>query len=255
MPRKPLDGRRRRAMLAGDREPGADRDGAEGAVEGSTLLTPHPTCAIRGFGRRLGWGVRHTSASRSGNDCVTSHQSPGASSVTASREAQEISCPSARLGLMAALDDILDSEIACRCGCERRYRVCSGLMRYGDEGRVAFRLAHFDEAQGTRHLWLLLGSGAWFEDDARGCWLVLDSWVAEDRLIGRVTDANDSPFQSADIFDERFLTREEVLSRSGALEWAIARRDELIELHPDTRRFVLDRTGDPDADRDRRTDA
>lgn len=155
---------------------------------------------------------------------------------------------------MAALGDILDGEIACRCGCERRYPVYSGLMRYGDDGQVAFRLAHFDEVEGTRHLWLLLGSGPWFEEDARGCWLVLDSWVAGDRLIGRVMDAGESPFRTADIFDERFLTRHEVLSRSGALDWAMARRDELIELHPDTRRFVLEESDGHDALRDRRAD-
>jgi hypothetical protein len=108
-------------------------------------------------------------------------------------------------------------------------------------------MGHFHEAEGTRHLWLLLGSGPWFDGDPRGCWLVLDSWLADESLVAKVMDVTSSPFESSDIFDERFLDRNEVLDRPGALEWAITRRDDLIDLHQETRRFVLGENSGNDA--------
>jgi len=140
---------------------------------------------------------------------------------------------------MSTLVAVKASTIACRCGCGRTYPLYSGLLEYGSGSEVAFRAGHFWHPAQTHHLWLLLGSGPWFADDARGCWLILDSWIHDAELIARVEDPESSPFESEHIFDERFLTRSEVLARAGALEWAIGRRDELIQLHTQTRRFTL----------------
>ncbi|HSY65959.1 MAG TPA: hypothetical protein VK829_15280 [Terriglobales bacterium] len=119
------------------------------------------------------------------------------------------------------------------------YPLYSGILRYGRDNEVALRAAHLSHAAGTRHLWLLLGSGPWYQDDARGCWVVLDSWVLSGDLIARVQSYTDSPFRTEHIFGERFLSRDEVLAKAGALDWAIERRDELISLHEQTKTFLL----------------
>ena len=142
---------------------------------------------------------------------------------------------------MSDIATIRSEEFPCPCGCGLAYPFFSGMLRYGETREVAFRFAHFHQhhAGATKHLWLLLGSGPWFEDDPRGCWLVLDSRIDGDNFIARVCNCSDSPFSSQDIFDERFLTREEVLSRKGAMQWAIDRRDDLVTLHKPTREFIL----------------
>jgi len=140
---------------------------------------------------------------------------------------------------MSALISVKASTIVCTCGCGRTYPLYSGLLGYGSGSQVAFRAAHFSHPTQTQHLWLLLGSGSWFAGDERGCWLILDSWINDAELIARIEDSDHSPFKSADIFDERFLTRAEVLAQTGALEWAIERRDDIVREHEETGRFIL----------------
>ena len=113
------------------------------------------------------------------------------------------------------------------------------MLGYGSGSQVAFRAAHFWHQAQTKHLWLLLGSGPWFTDDERGCWLILDSWINDSDFIARVEDRDRSPFQSEDIFHERFLERSEVMAQEGALDWAIERRDDILREHEQTRRFIL----------------
>ena len=140
---------------------------------------------------------------------------------------------------MSALESLKEGAIECRCGCGRAYPLYSGLLSYGSASQVAFRMAHIEKEGLTKHLWLLLGSGPWFTGDTQGCWCVLDNWIADDSVIARVTDARDSPFTTETIFGERFLMRSEVLSTPGALEWAIARREDLVNGHAPTRTFLL----------------
>jgi hypothetical protein len=137
------------------------------------------------------------------------------------------------------LQSIQQGGIACHCGCGRLYPMYSGVLTYGSTSSVAFRLAHFDDERQPKHLWLLLGSGPWFEGDMRGCWCVLDNWIADDSVIARVTDADESPFTLEHAYGERLLQRSEVLSKDGALDWAIARREDLIRAHAPTRNFLL----------------
>ena len=142
---------------------------------------------------------------------------------------------------MAEITSVHAESLQCRCGCGRSYPFFSGLLKYAEGSEVAFRVAHFqhDRSTSAKHLWLLLGSGPWFEDDTRGCWVVLDSWIDDENIIARVRDSADSPFLTSHIYDERFLTRSEVLEMNGALQWAIDRREDLIGLHKPTRWFVL----------------
>ena len=57
--------------------------------------------------------------------------------------------------------------------------------------------------------------------------------------FARANDARDSPFVREHIFEERFLTRAEVLGRDGALKWAIRRREDLLQLHAPSREFIM----------------
>lgn len=140
---------------------------------------------------------------------------------------------------MSALLSIIEGGIDCHCGCGRSYPLFSGLLSYGSAASVAFRIAHFDDAEQTKHVWLLLGSGPWFDDDARGCWCILDNWIADGSVIAQVKDVQDSPFTQEHAYQERFLLRSEVLSKDGALDWAIERREDLIRAHAPTRSFLL----------------
>jgi hypothetical protein len=129
--------------------------------------------------------------------------------------------------------------LTCTCGCGNVFPLYSGLLSYGSGNEVAFRAAHLSHQDSGPHLWLLLGSGPWFQDDARGCWLTLHSWIASEGVVAKVEEPVRSPFTARHAFEERRLSREEVLAQDGALEWAIERREELLQLHPESSRFLL----------------
>src|SRR5512138_1881397 len=105
------------------------------------------------------------------------------------------------LGFMSIKSEQKETRI-CDCGCKQSYPVFSGLMSYGKESLVAYSVAHLQH-RGDPHVWLLIGSGPWFENDARGCWVVLHTWIADDKLITRIEDPENSPFGEADVFEER----------------------------------------------------
>ena len=124
----------------------------------------------------------------------------------------------------------------CRCGCAQVFPLFTGLLRYEADSTVAFRAAHLFHS--GPHLWLLLGSGAWLKNDSRGCWVTLHTWLADGNVIARIEEPQESPFSDADVFGERRLSRAEVLAQEGALNWAIERRDDLVQLHEPTRNFL-----------------
>lgn len=127
----------------------------------------------------------------------------------------------------------------CPCGCEQQFPMYTGFLRYGEDNSTAFRAAHLAHADTGPHLWLALGSGPWFEDDERGCWLVLHSWLADGNLVTRVEEPGDSPFRPEDVFDERLLTRAEVMSHDGGLQWAMERGEQFAVEHRPTSDFFL----------------
>lgn len=138
-----------------------------------------------------------------------------------------------------SIKSIKTESLTCSCGCGSVFPLYSGLLQYGSGSEVAFRMAHLSHQGGGSHLWLLLGSGPWFKDDARGCWLTLHSWISSESVIAKIEEPEQSPFSVRHVFDERRLTRQEVLSQSGALEWAIERREELLRLHRESWHFLL----------------
>lgn len=131
----------------------------------------------------------------------------------------------------------------CQCGCRNVFPLFTGMLRYGAGSEVAFRVAHLSHEDSGPHLWLLLGSGPWFQDDSRGCWVTLHSWVSSENVIAKVEEPEQSPFTEQHAFEERRLSREEVLSQNGGLEWAIERREDLLRLHPESSRFLLGKHG------------
>ena len=134
------------------------------------------------------------------------------------------------------IESISAEKRTCGCGCGQVFPLYTGLLAYQPKGSVAFRIAHLFHS--NLHLWVLLGSGPWFAHDSRGCWVTLHTWIAEGKVIGKIGEPHDSPFTDADAFGERRLSRAEVLAQAGALDWAIARRDELVQLHDPTRDFL-----------------
>lgn len=140
---------------------------------------------------------------------------------------------------MPHITHLKETSISCDCGCNCEYPLTRGWLEYGDDSALAFYLARFSHTGQASVLWILLGSGTWFDDDDLGCWPVLRNWVDDGQVIARVEDQARSPFRSKHIFSERFLARDEVLEREGALAWAIARREELLELHPASAEFLL----------------
>lgn len=132
---------------------------------------------------------------------------------------------------------------ACNCGCGPVFPTFSGLLRYGSDNLVAFHAAHlFHEGCGP-HLWLIFGSGPWFSDDSRGCWLTLHAWVAEGQIVARVEEPDNSPFPESECYGERRLTRHEVFSRQGGLDWAIERRNDFVRHHQPSSVFLLGGVG------------
>jgi hypothetical protein len=112
-------------------------------------------------------------------------------------------------------------------------------MPYGKDHEVAFRAAQMFHAATGPHVWLLLGSGPWFRDDTRGCWVVIHSWIADGNVVTRIEDPIASPFREEDVFGERLLMRAEVLNQKGGAEWALERNGELLIELEQTAAFLV----------------
>ena len=117
---------------------------------------------------------------------------------------------------------------ACPCGCGQQYPLLMGVLRYGESSEALFVAALMHGKSEAPHLWTLLGTGPWFDNDTRGCWVTLHSWLADGNINSRVEDPSLSPFSDEDACDERRLLRDEVLGQKGAPEWAFERRQQLV---------------------------
>lgn len=126
----------------------------------------------------------------------------------------------------------------CPCGCEQSIPVFWGELQYGPDRRVAFAAAHMEHCDNGPHVWLLLGSGPWFADDERNCWVTMHLYTDEDNVVTRIEDPEESPFWRWERRQDRYLTREEVLSHEGGKEWAIDRRLDFEEHHVATADFL-----------------
>lgn len=133
----------------------------------------------------------------------------------------------------------ISSELRiCPCGCGQSFPIFSGSLRYNPEQIALFKAAHMQHCDSGPHIWLLIGSGPWFNGDERDCWVTLHLWVKEAEVITRIEDPNESPFWPSHSDEERYLTREEVLSQDGGKEWAINRRLDFEKHHEETAAFI-----------------
>jgi len=119
----------------------------------------------------------------------------------------------------------------CDCGCAQPYPSHVGLLRYGASETVFEAALMHGEAK-QPHLWVLLGTGPWFDDDSRDCWLTVHAWLDDGNILTSIADPSGSPFTDEDACGGRWLSREDVLAQEGALEWAIARRLQLVAQVP-----------------------
>lgn len=126
----------------------------------------------------------------------------------------------------------------CPCGCEQPVPVYIGTLHYGEENFVNFTVTHMEQCSSGPHVWLMLGSGSWFADDDRNCWVTLHLYSDKENIITRVSDPKDSPFWRWKVDDDRYLSRDEVLAQDGGKEWAIERRLDFEEHHSATAQFL-----------------
>ena len=139
---------------------------------------------------------------------------------------------------MAISKDSVES-IECPCGCGKSFPRHTGSLDYSPGSFAVYRTWLMQEVEGEPHLWTLLGTGPWFDDDERGCWVTVHQWLdGSGNLAARVEDPEASPFSPADAADERRLTRDEVRSMDGASQWVFDCADLLVESHPAVRRFL-----------------
>lgn len=126
----------------------------------------------------------------------------------------------------------------CPCGCERSFPRHTGMLHYSESGEAVYRAHLLEEAKGEPHLWLLLGTGSWLEDEPLGSWIAVHSWIGNGQITARVEDPEKSPFTSGDVFEERLLTRDEVFAQPGGREWVFLCHDLIVENHPEVSRFL-----------------
>ncbi len=130
------------------------------------------------------------------------------------------------------------SKEVCPCGCGRLYSAFEGRLTFGDGHYTLFKAAHMSHAENDPHVWLSFRTGSWLSDEQRDCWVAAHIWTDDGQVITRVTDATDSPFWRGGSDEFRLLTREEVQSQPGGVDWVIARRLQFVENHPTTHAFL-----------------
>lgn len=126
----------------------------------------------------------------------------------------------------------------CPCGCEQKVPVFVGELRYLGENFVNFAVTHMEHCSSGPHVWLALGTGPWFADDERNCWVTLHLYTDDENVVTRISDPEDSPFWRWRRDADRYLTRDEVLAQAGGKEWAIDRRLDFEEHHRATGDFL-----------------
>jgi len=119
------------------------------------------------------------------------------------------------------------------------FPVFWGTLRYKPDYQVKFIAAHLAHCDSGPHVWLLLGSGPWFQGDDRNCWVTMHLYVDDDEnLVTRIEDPEESPLWPSRDRAYRYLLREEVLAQDGAKEWAIGRRLDFEKHHALTVQFL-----------------
>lgn len=136
------------------------------------------------------------------------------------------------------IEQLTSENRTCPCGCGQVFPVFLGRLKYGDEHEFRFKAAHLTHGDSGSHVWLLLGSGPWFENDKRNCWVTMHLYSDNENTITRIEDPEESPFWPSHDEGERYLTRLEVMSQDGGKEWAINRRLDFEDHHEPTAAFL-----------------
>lgn len=137
------------------------------------------------------------------------------------------------------IGEVISETRQCPCGCGQLFPVFWGNLRYNPAYEVKFVAGHLVHGDSGPHVWLLLGSGPWFEGDERNCWVTMHLYVDDDEnLVTRIEDPEESPFWASRNRVYRYLSREEVLAQNEAKEWAIGRRLDFENHHSPTGQFL-----------------
>ena len=142
-----------------------------------------------------------------------------------------------------AIEFINTERRLCPCGCGQQFPVFTGNLDYGSDKFVVFQAAHLSHKDSGPHVWLQFRNGPWSESDTRDSWTTLHLWMEDGRVLTSIRDPDESPFWHTRSTKFRYLTREEVLAKGGAKEWAIARRLEFVKQHQATSDFLDERSG------------
>ena len=126
----------------------------------------------------------------------------------------------------------------CPCGCGQVFPVPTGNLDYGDNAYAIFQVARLTHGDTSPHVWLMLRTGPAMAGEARDETMTLHLWVDENEVITRIEDPEKSPFWPSRSETVRYLSRDEVLRRSGAKEWAIERRLDFEREHLATAEFL-----------------
>jgi len=137
--------------------------------------------------------------------------------------------------------ELIDTEErVCNCGCENSFPVYSGWIRDDDGGEWGFSVAHLRHGEsGGPHSFLLLGTGPWFKNDPRNCWVTFHTWLDNETIVTRLEDWEKTPFQPQDTVGGRLLLREEVLSIPEQFEGVFEIYDLFKDQHLPTAEFLL----------------
>lgn len=121
-------------------------------------------------------------------------------------------------------------ELACDCGCGRRWVVSRGVMRHGDV--IASFIAIPTSHDAGRVAWLAFGDGSEPSE-----WTCLRSWVDGTNVAAAVVDPAQSPIRRIER-EQSLLPRERVIADARMKARVFALHDALLRAHPDLRQLV-----------------
>ena len=93
------------------------------------------------------------------------------------------------------------------------------------------------------HVFTQVGSGAWDGEAPETWWTTVHTWIESGNLITRVVDPVESPLVQALAPTGRLLSRADVESRSGALDWACEVAYDISVEHDQISSFILSKSG------------
>jgi hypothetical protein len=108
----------------------------------------------------------------------------------------------------------------CKCGRKHENKYIYGVLNYAEDSETIFCVALL-EHKNDRHIWLTFITGEWPETNHEDCAVTAHIHANDEGKVFTIKDGQDSPFLSKDIFECYQVTREQVISVSGAKEWFI----------------------------------